>query len=194
MILGYTRVSSKNQEREGYGLEVQRQEILSKYPDARIFSEAYTGATVDRPVFNQLMADIGKGDTLVVCKLDRLARNTVEGIQIVREIFKRQASVHVLNVGLLEDTPMGQFFLTILLAVAEMERTTILERTAAGKAQAIAEAEARGEKFVQGRPRKWNEEELDEAVNLLEAGSFTEVSRLTGIPRSTLARAKKERI
>lgn len=193
MIYGYTRVSTKGQERDGYGLEVQRQEILSRYPDAQIFGEAYTGATVDRPVFNRLMKDISEGDTLVVCKLDRLARNTVEGIQIVKEIFQRKASVHVLNVGLLEDTPMGGFFLTILLAVAEMERTTILERTAAGKAQAIAEAEARGEKFVQGRPRKWSAEDLNEAVNLLDAGSYTEVSRLTGIPRATLARAKKER-
>ena len=70
---------------------------------------------------------------LVVAKLDRLARNTVEGIQIVQQIFEKKASVHVLNVGLLEDTPMGQFFLTTLLAVAQLERNQIVERTQTGK-------------------------------------------------------------
>ena len=65
----------------------------------------------------------------MVTRLDRLARNVSEGIELVRELFRRQIKVHVLNVGLLEDTAMGNFFLTTLLAVAELERSMIIERT-----------------------------------------------------------------
>ncbi|WP_245396995.1 recombinase family protein, partial [Clostridioides difficile] len=73
------------------------------------------------------------GDKLVVTKLDRLARNATEGINLIQNLFDSGISVHVLNVGLLENTTLGKFFITTLLAVAEMERNLILERTFAGK-------------------------------------------------------------
>ena len=68
-------------------------------------------------------------DTLTITKLDRLARNTKEGIAIIDDLFKRNIKVHVLNVGLLENTTMGRFFFQIILAVTEMERNMIIERT-----------------------------------------------------------------
>ena len=68
-------------------------------------------------------------DTLTVTKLDRLARNSKEGIAIIDDLFKRNIKVHVLNVGLLENTTMWRFFFQIILAVAEMERNMIIERT-----------------------------------------------------------------
>ena len=130
---------------------------------------------------------------IVVTKLDRLARNTVEGIQIVKEIFKKKASVHVLNVGLLEDTAMGQFFITTLLAVAELERNQIVERTQTGKAMAKANAQAKGEKFIEGRPKKFDAMQIENAINLLETHSYAQVVKLTGISKSTLIRAKKRK-
>ncbi|WP_283714125.1 recombinase family protein, partial [Clostridium perfringens] len=133
MIYGYTRVSTKGQAKEGNGLEAQKKEILKKYENAKIFEESYTGTKVERPVFNKVLEQLQEGDTLVVSKLDRLARNTVEGIKIVEDLFKKGVAVHVLNIGLLENTTMGKFFLTTMLAVAEMERNTIIERTQAGK-------------------------------------------------------------
>ena len=152
MVYGYARVSTKGQAKDGNSLEAQEKEILERYENAKIYKEAYTGTTTDRPIFNDIINQIKENDMIVVTKLDRLARNTVEGIQIVKEIFKKKASVHVLNVGLLEDTAMGQFFITTLLAVAELERNQIVERTQTGKAMAKANAQARGEKFVEGRP------------------------------------------
>ena len=106
MIYGYCRVSTKGQARDGNSLEAQEQEILSRYTDALICKEAYTGTTTDRPVFNEVIERMQENDMLVVSKLDRLARNTEEGIKIVKELFKKKCSVHVLNVGLLEDTAM----------------------------------------------------------------------------------------
>ncbi len=134
MIYGYCRVSTKGQAKDGNSLDAQEQEILSRYSDAHIYKEAYTGTTTDRPVFNEVIQQMQKNDMLVVSKLDRLARNTEEGIKIVKNLFLKKCSVHVLNVGLLEDTAMGQFFITTLLAVAELERNQIIERCQTGKA------------------------------------------------------------
>lgn len=192
MIYGYCRVSTKGQ-LEGNGLEAQRKEILEKYSNAEIIEEAFTGTKTDRPKFNALIAELKKGDTLVVTKLDRLARNTVEGIQIVEGLFDKGVAVHVLNVGLLENTTMGKFFLTTLLAVAEMERNIIIERTQDGKAIAKAKAEAEGKKFKEGRPKAHSQENIDRALKLLETMSYKEVVELTKISKSTLIRAKRER-
>lgn len=82
----------------------------------------------------KILSNLVSGNTLVVRKFDRLARNTVERIKIIEELLSKDVSIHLLNLGILENTSMGKFFLTTLLAVAEMERNTIIERTQAGKA------------------------------------------------------------
>ena len=197
MIYGYCRVSSKGQI-DNNSLEAQEQEILQRHSEAKIYKEQFTGATTDRPVLSSVLASLVAGDTLVVTKLDRLARNTVEGINIVKELFSKGVAVHVLNVGLLEDTAMGQFFLTTLLAVAELERVQIIERTQAGKAVAKARAEAKGEKFKEGRPKKYSPAQLSHAMELREEYSIKQVSQMTGISEATIkreqARRKAERV
>ena len=164
MIYGYCRVSTKSQ-LEGNGLQAQEHEILTRYEGAKIIDEQFTGAKADRPKLNELLDQLKEGDTLVVTKLDRLARNTVEGIQIVEGLFDKGVSVHVLNVGLLEKTAMGKFFLTTLLAVAEMERTTILERTSAGKDIAKLNPD-----FKEGRPKTITDEQEQQVVELHKEG------------------------
>jgi len=191
-IYGYCRVSTKGQETNGNGLESQEKEILDKYANAVLLKESYTGTTTERPVLIELINELKKGDTLVVTKLDRLARNTVEGIQIIQELFGKGVAVHVLNVGLLENTSMGKFFLTTLLAVAEMERNTIIERTQAGKA--IAKSK---EGFTEGRPKVYDKKQLDHALGLLSVNggnySYNEVADLLGISKSTLIRENQKR-
>lgn len=192
MIYGYCRVSSKGQI-DNNSLEAQEQEILQRYSEAKIYKEQFTGATTDRPVLGSVIEELQAGDTLVVTKLDRLARNTVEGINIVRELFSKGVAVHVLNVGLLEDTAMGQFFLTTLLAVAELERVQIIERTQTGKAVAKAKAEAKGEKFKDGRPKKYSTSQLDHAMELRKEYSIKKVSEMTGISEATIKREQARR-
>lgn len=186
MIYGYCRVSTKGQAKDGNSLEAQEKDILERYADAQIYSEAYTGTTTNRPVFSSIIENLKENDMLVVAKLDRLARNTVEGIQIVQQIFAKKASVHVLNVGLLEDTPMGQFFLTTLLAVAQLERSQIVERTQTGK-----EIARQRENYKEGRP-KTDANKLNEALEMLKTHTYAEVVEVTGISKSTLIRAKKQ--
>lgn len=187
MIYGYCRVSSKGQ-LENNSLEQQEKEILEKYEGASIIQEQFTGTTTHRPKFEELIDNLKENDTLVVTKLDRLARNTKEGIEIVEGLFKKGVSVHVLNVGLLENTTMGKFFLTTLLAVAEMERNMIVERTQAGKE--IAKTK---EGYKEGRKPTYSQKQLEHASKLkLDGSSYKQVEEVTGISKMTLYRYMKK--
>ena len=135
MIYGYARVSTATQGRDGNSLEDQVA-ALEKYGCQKIIKEAFTGKTMDRPKFLQLLENLHGGDTLVVCKLDRFARTAIEGVQTVRELFERGVRVHILYMGLIENTLTGNLILTVMLAFAEYERGMIVERTQTGKAVA----------------------------------------------------------
>lgn len=186
-VYGYARVSTLAQD-----LESQLQALEAEGASI-IYQEKFTGTKVDRPEFNKLLEQIYEGDKLIVTKLDRLARNTKEGIEIIESLFEKNVKVHVLNVGLLENTTMGRFFLQTLLAVAEMERNLIIERTQEGKAIA-----KQREGFREGRPKKYTQYQLDEAMKLLDTMSFSQVEREmarrgTNISMSTLKRESAKR-
>lgn len=183
MIYGYARVSSKKQ-LHGNSLEEQRA-ALSANGAVSITAEQYTGKTTSRPKLQALIASLRAEDTLMVTKLDSLARNVTEGIELIRELFARDIKVHVLNIGLLENTSMGNFFITTLLAVAELERSMIIERTQAGKEVARTKAGYR-----KGRP-PLPEKKLLYAMDLLKSHSYKEVTDITGISKATLWRAKQ---
>lgn len=182
MVYGYARVSTKKQ-LSGNSIEDQVK-LLQEQRCDDIVIEQYTGATTNRPKFEKLIEHLKDGDTLIVTKLDRFARNVSEGIKIIRYLFSHKVKVHVLNVGLLEDTAMGNFFLTTLLAVAELERAMIYERTAAGREIARTKAG-----YKEGRPRI-NEDKLKLALELKRNHTYREVTLLTGISKSTIIRYK----
>ena len=187
MIYGYARVSTATQGREGNSLEDQVA-ALEKYGCQKIIQETFTGKTMDRPKFLRLLEDLQEGDTLVVCKLDRFARTAIEGVQTVRELFERGVRVHILNMGLVENTLTGNLILTVMLAFAEYERGTIVERTQTGKAVARQDPN-----FKDGRPKKFTPEQIQLALSLLEQGkTYRQITTMTGISKSTLIRAKTE--
>lgn len=186
MKYGYARVSTKGQASNGNSLEEQINKLESEGCQ-KFYQEAFTGTKADRPQFQELLSLLKEGDTLVVTKLDRLARNIEEGIAIIKDLFKRGVKVHVLNVGLLEDTSMGRFFLHTLLAVAELERNMIVERTQEGKAIA-----KQRDDFREGRPNKFSRKQIQHALGLLTEHSYKQVEEITGISKSTLIRAKKK--
>src|SRR5574344_2923812 len=101
MIYGYARVSSKSQQ-DNNSFEQQEMEIRTRYNDVEVLKEQFTGTTTHRPILDELIGKLKPNDTLVVTKLDRLARTTVEGIELVQSLFDKGVSVHVMNVGLLE--------------------------------------------------------------------------------------------
>lgn len=180
MKRGYARVSTNGQDYES-----QIQALEHEGCDI-IYKEKRTGANVQRQEFQRLLSEIEPGDTLVVTKMDRFARTTNEGLNVVQELFNRGVKVHVLNMGLIDNTPTGKLILTIFLAFAEFERSTICERTQEGKA--IAKQDPN---FKEGRPKKFSKKRIEEAVKLLEEKSYTQVEEITGISKSTLVRAKR---
>lgn len=117
-IIGYCRVSTRAQ-LDGNSLEQQFQEIKSRYSNALIIEEQYSGAKDDRPKFNSMMVELVSGDVLVVTKLDRFCRTVREGLQYIDTLLRRGVRIHILNMGLIEDTPMGKLIATNLLAFAE---------------------------------------------------------------------------
>lgn len=187
MIYGYARVSTVAQCRNGNSLEEQT-EALMAYGCDKIITEAYTGKTTERPQLNELLQLLCAGDTLVVTKLDRFARTVIEGVLTVRMLFERGVKVHILNIGLIENTLTGNLILTVFLAFAEFERGMIIERTQAGKALARTQAG-----YHEGRPKKYTPAQINHAMELLENGnSYRKVEAMTGISKSTLIRAKRD--
>ena len=187
MIYGYARVSTATQSRDGNSLEEQSAALVS-YGCQEIITESFTGKTMDRPKFQELLNRLQANDTLVVCKLDRFARTTIEGVQTVKELFERGIKVHILNMGLIENTLTGNLILTVMLAFAEYERGMIVERTQMGKAAA-----RQNPNFRDGRPKKYSSAQIALALDLLNDGkTYREVENMTGISKSTLLRAKKE--
>ena len=186
MIYGYARVSTATQSRDGNSLEDQVA-ALKKYGCQEIIQEAFTGKTMERPQFQRLLDELQEGDTLVVSKLDRFARTAIEGVQTVRELFERGVRVHILNMGLIENTLTGNLILTVMLAFAEYERGMIVERTQTGKAVARQDPN-----FKDGRPKKYTPQQLALALSLLDEGkTYRQVTTMTGISKSTLIRAKR---
>ena len=187
MIYGYARVSTAGQAASGNSLADQ-QEQLTNAGCQEIIVEQYTGSTTHRPAFSQLLEKLQPDDTLVVTKLDRIARSAGEGINLINDLMDKGIKVHILNMGLLDSTPTGKLIANIMLAFAQFERDMIIERTQAGKAIAKQKAD-----FVDGRPRI-PASQTDHALELLEEGlSYKQVARKTGISISTLARRVREK-
>ena len=187
MIYGYARVSTAGQSTNGNSLEDQTA-ALQAYGCQEIVTEAFTGKTMERPQFSMLFQKLKPGDTLVVTKLDRFARTAIDGVSTVRELFERGVRVHILNMGLVENTLTGNLILTVMLAFAEYERGIIVERTQTGKAVARQDPS-----FREGRPKKYLPTQLRHALDLLGSGkTYRQVEAMTGISKSTLIRARNK--
>ena len=187
MIYGYARVSSKGQLRDGNGLEEQREKLLQAGCQ-EIVEEQYTGTTMNRPMFNELLGKLKADDTLIVTKLDRFARTAGDGSNIAKDLLNKGIKLHILNMGLIDSTPIGKLVLTCLLGFAEFERDMIVERTQAGKAIARTKAG-----FKEGRPAI-KADKINNALDLLDNGkTYKEVVSITGISKSTLIRAMNKR-
>ncbi len=190
MEYGYIRVSSKSQA-ENHSLAEQEQEILEKYPAASIHREVYTAAKDfnNRVVFNRLIDRLTDGDCLIVCKMDRFCRNVREGLNIIDSLLSKGITVHILNLGVIDNSPIGRLLYTVLLAFAEFERNMIVERTKAGR-----ELARQKDGYAEGRPKKYSKTQLSLAMQLLENHSYKQVADMTGISKSTLQREKKKTV
>ena len=141
MIYGYARVSTKGQAKDGNSLEAQ--EIALR----------------------------AAGATMVVTKLDRMARSATQGIELIQGLLDKGIIVHVLNMGLMDNTPTGKRIRNIMLAFAEFERDMIVEHTSEGKAIAKQNPD-----FGEGRPNKYSKAQISHALDLLQKYSYMSIT------------------
>lgn len=182
MIYGYARVSTKGQARDGNSLEGQSA-ALKEAGAVKIFHDSFTGKKIERPEFDKLRRVLIAGDKLIVTKLDRFARSAVQGSQLIESLIEKGVTVHVLNIGIMDNTPTGKLIRNIMLSFAEFERDMIVERTQEGKAI----AREKGIR-VDGRPSvKIDHEDLKKFREKQKSGKMTvaECCTALNISRST---------
>lgn len=119
-----------------------------------IFQEKYTGTTTKRPEFARLLAIVQPNDVIIVTKLDRFARNTGEDLQMIQQLFENQVKINILNMGTIDDTPVGRLIFTVFSAFAQFERDMIVTRTQEGKSY----ARRHNPKYHEGRPKVYSDE------------------------------------
>lgn len=187
MIYGYARVSTKGQEKNGNSLDLQQKQLNENGAEI-IFSDSFTGTKANRPELDRLLSILVEGDTLIVTKLDRVARSLSQGSDLVNNLIRKAVKVNILNIGIMDNTPSSKLIRNLFFSFAEFERDMIVERTQEGK-----EIAKQKDGFTEGRPKKYNKDQMDHAINLLRDHSYNEVVRLTGISKSTLVRGKLQR-
>jgi DNA invertase Pin-like site-specific DNA recombinase len=178
MLIGYARISTRDQKPH-----LQR-DALREAGCERIFEETASGAKRDRPELKAALDFMRSGDSLVIWKLDRLARSTRQLLETVEEFERRGLGLKILTQNIDTTNAGGRLIFTIFSAIAEFEREIIRERTCAG----LDAARLRGHKG--GRPRALSEKDLKQARALLTDPEITveDVARRLGVGPSTLYR------
>jgi len=182
----YGRVSTALQDTENQRLELANAGWAIDY----WFADTISGksASSQRPAFKELLTKIRDGETLLVAKLDRLGRDAIDVLQTVRDLGARNIKVVVHQLGSTDLTsPAGKLLLSMLAAVAEMERDLLIERTQAG----LTRAKAEGKKL--GRPSKITPEQRSDILrSVAEGASVSALARKYSVSRATIAGVKAD--
>lgn len=180
-VFAYARVSTKDQTTENQRIEIERAGYKVDYWFA---DEGVSGKVMakDRPQFKAMLDKIRDGETLVVSKLDRLGRDAQDVSATIKALAARRIEVIVLQLGKLDLTSAaGKLMLTMLAAVAEMERDLLVERTQSGLARAKAEGK------TLGRPSKTTPEQRADILAKYAAGvSVSELARQNNVSRANI--------
>jgi len=182
MKIGYARVSTVDQDA---GLEAQERDLKAAGCE-KVFVEKISGKDTKRPQLLEAMDYLRKGDTLVITKVDRMARSTADFLALVDQVQAKGASFIVLSLGGQAfdiSTPTGKLMLTTLAGVAEFERSMMLERQREG----IAKARLEGK--YKGRPRTVLSQADIIRQKRAEGMSAAAIAKELGIARSGVYRA-----
>lgn len=176
--IGYARVSTNDQK-----LDAQLDALIAAGCQT-IYCEKLSGKTTERPELQRLLTQIRPGEVMTVTALDRLARSAVDLLNLVRQLRERGAHIRSLREPWCDTaTPMGEFLVTILAGVAQLERGLIHERADAGRKA----AKARGVRF--GPKPKLSQFQQHEALRMLaEDKTCREVAAFFGVSHSTISR------
>jgi DNA invertase Pin-like site-specific DNA recombinase len=179
-VFGYGRVSTAEQTANNQRLEIEQAGYAVEY----WFADTVSGKAhaAQRKQFGDMLAKLRKKDTVVVSKLDRLGRDAPDVLTTIKTLAGLGVEVVVLQLGKLDLTSTaGKLMLTMLAAVAEMERDLIVERTQAGLARAKAEGK------TLGRPAKTTSEQREAMrQGYVNNQSVSSLAKLYGVSRATV--------
>lgn len=185
MRIGHARISTARQAGEGTSLETQCRRLKEAEAEKVIQDVGRSGAINDRPGLAELRAAVRPGDTVLVTKLDRLGRSTKDPLSIVEGWADQRIGFRCIDQGLDFTGPSGRLLLTLLGAVAELERNIILERTATDRAATKAT-----EKSLGGSTRSWTDRDARKAQSLVQEHhlSIRQAAGAMGVSARTLRR------
>lgn len=185
----YLRVSSKAQNLRSQEAELKRWAEVNA-PDAKFYSDKFTGRTLDRPAWNRLQAAIDKGQVtrLVVWKLDRLGRSVKDLSKLLAELQERKINFVSLRDGCDMSTPNGRLLINLLSSIAEFENEVRTERIRAGQTAARAQGKRWGGS-TKGRRLKVTDEQLQAIVAMKNQGErITTIGKTVSLDRTTIHR------
>jgi DNA invertase Pin-like site-specific DNA recombinase len=183
MKLGYARVSTRDQDPQ---LQL---DALEAAGCDKVLTEKASGRSRNRPVLEAALEMLGEGDELVVWKIDRLGRSTIDLATIFEDLNERGIAFRSLTQPELSTTgPTGKLVRTIVGAVAEYERELIAERVANGIAQAQRNGTRTGRPF--GRPHRLTEQDEDEILGAWNDTSVTRLKQRYKVSERTIYRAR----
>ena len=183
-LIGYARVSTPEQ---SVSMQVDAL-IANGVGEDNIYSENISGAKKNRPELAKAMKRLRDGDTLVVWKLDRIARSMVNLLEILEELEKKGVKFKSLTDNIETVTPGGRLILHIMGSIAQFERDLGVERSRAG----VRAAQERGVKF--GAKHKLQPSEMPKVWSLVNEKGVTrkEVAKQYKVSVQTIARRLKE--
>jgi len=159
MLVGYARVSTLDQD------TALQLDALTLAGVTHVFQDKGSGVGA-RPQLHVALRSLRPGDTLVVWKLDRMARSLPDLLSIIQKVKQAGAMIKSLTEPIDTTNPIGEFTLQVLGAVAQLERSMIRERTIAGQIAAIK----RGV-IIGGRPKKMSDQQAAHARKMRESGA-----------------------
>lgn len=180
--IGYGRVSTEQQQQD------QQRDQLTSAGCSEIFTETISSGRKDRPQLAAALAEAQPGDTLVICKLDRLARSLQELLTLSADLEARGVHLQVLDQEIDTSSPSGRLLFHMLGAVAEFERSLAIERTRASVEHRRATGGSLG-----GRPRSYSPEQHRMGLRLKAEGeSVSAIARTLGLSRAATGRLLQE--
>jgi DNA invertase Pin-like site-specific DNA recombinase len=183
MKLGYVRVSTKEQN------EARQLEALKPYNIEQLYEEKVSGKDTNRPQLKALQEFARKGDTIYIESISRLARNTLDFLNIVEQFTAKGVHLISLKENIDTSTPQGNFMLSVFAALSQLERDTIKQRQREGIDIALAEGKA------YGRPKVEVDEKVFRKVyrQYKEQGlTVVQAAKLLGVTRQVFYRRIKE--
>jgi len=183
ITFGYARISGAEGQRHDSQIDA-----LVAAGVSRIYSDSVSGTVraAERPEFSRLLDVVREGDEIVIVRLDRLARSVADILATLELLEARGVSLRSLD-GIVTSGPMGKLVVTVLGAVAALERDLIVERTKAG----LAAARARGQHL--GRPHSLSPAQREHARELRAQGvSYNAIAKSIGTTKATAIRATRD--